>query len=348
MRLKMNLEQDKKAEDGFLQRIFSIFKKKPLTVVNLEASNVSIEKPKIIDELEKENQSILRKIDDIIENENTYQFELLLAHDVKPTWEQVKKIIEKKSFLSSLPKFYENIEQYIPLIKKQILQSLNEEHISQLNKKSQYSMGISPTLIPYSSFVVQHVKKIYADDKENLNKVYEKMMQICQVNKMVQLHLTMYHPVKDLYNKLNHEEMVEFSKKARLITHDFNNLGQKMVSSLTHEFKDFSPKSLPQKAQEIFNEIKQLCLHLQNQELSSSQILEFKNLYEKKLPQVFSQYIAIPQDYREKLKKYEENPETLLLDSLDQIKIKLNEIMEQVQEMKLNEMKITNRHLKLM
>lgn len=127
---------------------------------------------------------------------------------------------------------------------------------------------------------------------------------------------------------------------------DFDQMKNSMMNDTVNNIKNFNEKDLPQNAQTLIKEIKNLHSETSHLKLETIQILDIENLYSKRLPQVLEEYITISPRYRDKLKSHNENPDDLLVESLQEIKIKLNDIFEAVQNNKHTQMKMTNRYLK--
>ena len=70
------------------------------------------------------------------------------------------------------------------------------------------------------------------------------------------------------------------------------------------------------------------------------------NILNKKLPEAIKEYCFVSTDYLEKLGIDKNQPEQILLDSLNEIKEKLTELVLNKTNHSVREMKITNKFLK--
>lgn len=129
---------------------------------------------------------------------------------------------------------------------------------------------------------------------------------------------------------------------------NFETVKENMVLGMLESVKKFNEFYLPADAQNLINEITEISNEISPHTLSVEQTLEFNNLYKKRFSQVLEEYVSISPRYREKLKSHDENPDSILLESLVEIKSKLVEIFETVQESKHTRQKITHKYLKNM
>ena len=129
---------------------------------------------------------------------------------------------------------------------------------------------------------------------------------------------------------------------------NFETVKENMVLGMLESVKKINEFYLPADAQKLINEITEISNEISPHTLSVEQTLEFNNLYKKRFSQVLEEYVSISPRYREKLKSHDENPDSILLESLVEIKGKLGEIFETVQEGKHTRQKITHKYLKNM
>lgn len=104
------------------------------------------------------------------------------------------------------------------------------------------------------------------------------------------------------------------------VLQNFNSLKDDMMQDVIKNIKKFDEASLPLMATKAIYEIRTNYKDIDKTKLSMSQNLELTNFYKKRLPQVVEEYITISPRYKEKLKQHNENPDALLLDSLNEIK----------------------------
>jgi hypothetical protein len=132
------------------------------------------------------------------------------------------------------------------------------------------------------------------------------------------------------------------------VFNSFEKIKTVMASDMLDSIKKFNEIDLPLEAQTKIKEITDIANDISPQKLSVEQNLEFNNLYKKRMPQVLEEYITISPRYREKLKDLDENPETLLIASLEEIRSKIDDIFDVVEGHKHTRQKITHQYLKTM
>lgn len=146
----------------------------------------------------------------------------------------------------------------------------------------------------------------------------------------------------ELLEHLLNEKIDKYS----LILDESDNMKSNMVSDVINNIKNFKETDLPADIKAIVDEIRAIYREITPSKLNSEQKLELNNLYNKRFPQVLEEYITVSPRYKEKLKSHNENPDTLLFESLSEIKTKINDIFESIQETNLTKMKVTHRYLK--
>jgi hypothetical protein len=119
-----------------------------------------------------------------------------------------------------------------------------------------------------------------------------------------------------------------------LVFNNFEKVKENMTVGMLDNIKKFSEVDLPLDAQAKMREITDIANEIGPNTLSVEQTLEFNNIYKKRFSQVLEEYVSISPRYREKLKNHDENPDVLLLESLDDIKNKLDSLFEVVQHNK--------------
>lgn len=132
------------------------------------------------------------------------------------------------------------------------------------------------------------------------------------------------------------------------VFNNFEKIKTVMASDMMDSIKKFNEIDLPIDAQEKIKQITDIANDISPHKLSVEQSLDFENLYKKRFPQVLEEYITISPRYREKLKDLKENPEILLIASLEEIRGKLDNIFDVVEGHKHNRQKITHQYLKTM
>lgn len=97
--------------------------------------------------------------------------------------------------------------------------------------------------------------------------------------------------------------------------------------------------------QKLIKEIEQLMLELRKYDFDNLSQLEFKNIDEKIIPQVFSEYFNVPLSYRSRIIN-EYSADQLLENSLSQVKTSLLNLYHKKIESNIEKMRVTNHYLK--
>lgn len=142
------------------------------------------------------------------------------------------------------------------------------------------------------------------------------------------------------------EQFIKHLDKFKLAFDDFDSIKNNIVNDILKNVKNFKERDLPVGANEIIKDINFFHSEINCDKLSVEQNLEITNLYKNRLPQVVKEYITISPRYREKLKQHNENPDALLLDSLQEIKKGIINIFESLQDKNVTQLKVSNQYLK--
>lgn len=184
-------------------------------------------------------------------------------------------------------------------------------------------------------------------DKKGLNHKKMTTYQATRKFEHVKSHLTyVVREVEKNNTELLEELLTQKIDKYSLILDESDNMKSNMVSDVINNIKNFKESDLPVDIKAIVDELRAVYREITPSKLNPEQKLELNNLYNKRFPQVLEEYITVSPRYKEKLKIHNENPDTLLFESLSEIKFKINAIFEIVQETHINKMKVTNRYLK--
>ena len=211
-------------------------------------------------------------------------------------------------------------------------------------------------------------QKLFNDDMEKVYKIYLEAFKITdqinsqitsQINKNkntpLTLSVTNFQNIHEsylikiivpLYNKLKAEQLSGIKKISKNVEIDAIKIS--IVNSLADQVNNFDINSLSSNAQETFKKINELCEDLETSKshFTIQQSLHFENIVNKRLPQIIQEYIIIPEKYRKHLKHIEDSPDSLLEDSLKEIKNNLVLILEEVQINYIQKMKQSNIYLK--
>lgn len=162
--------------------------------------------------------------------------------------------------------------------------------------------------------------------------------------KLVDVH----YLLQDNFNKINEILLPQLMKRYKDLSAGISDIKLSTLELITQQIENFKEENLPPIAQKTFKEIQLIYNELSQHNLETQEKLHLENLYTKKTAQVMGQYIALPEQFKEKLKDEKETPDTLLIESLIEIKKHMSQILERVDNQKYNELKVTNRYLKAM
>ena len=129
---------------------------------------------------------------------------------------------------------------------------------------------------------------------------------------------------------------------------DDKTMKENMAHTIIEKIDKYDPKKLPVPAQNLLREVNQIFLDIQDLKLNQEQQFNIDNIYKKRLPQIVGEYLTIPERFRKQLNNKTDNPDTLLLDSLNEIKVIINGIGHDIHEENVKTMKISNAYLKSM
>ena len=152
--------------------------------------------------------------------------------------------------------------------------------------------------------------------------------------------------IEDKHSEYINNQFLNELDSYSLVFNNFEKIKENMTAGMLDNIKKFSEIDLPLEAQARIREITNIANEIGPNTLSVEQNLQFNNIYKKRFSQVLEEYVSISPRYREKLKSHDENPDTLLLESLDDIKTKLDSLFDVVQNSKYNRQKITRQYLK--
>lgn len=337
----------------------------------LKAINIFVpEADPVLSEIELEKIAIDAKIGKIIDTGNIEAISLLIEENVIFSDANMEKFLympDNHKRLSSIPEniYYKFIDFNNKQIKKLLLSAFFEfdKILDQPNKINSH-LGLNSehkkVLKIYkaaSNIIYIWGQKIFENDATNTSIIYEKAHEIfVKINKMknnnkaeLVPHLTIKNIINTLessYSKYNKENFAELANRSRTLQlADINTI---MAEDVTKKIHTFNPAILPKEAQTLFKDIKLISQDLQDhkKQLNTAQSLHFDNLYLKRLPDVIQEYITIPERYRIQLKINKDNPDSLLLSSLSEIKTNLHNMIMNLQQNNLNKMKISNTYLR--
>lgn len=327
--------------------------------------------------LNKDRSEIEKSVDTMIETGNKGQMKILIDKGYLFSWKQFKKILfEKRDFYG----FIWDNEKYISLFnnelkelfldeiktlsktRMQVLNSIGsfastkgKERAQRIDRLSCFLSGCSE----YDPIDCQGLEKLKFSSQE-ISQLYQYMLIV--KNKKNQIARSLfgfeyrtYHGVveeiftiiEEKYNLINQQSIEYLGDKYNALNIESGDkVKEKIIQDMDEKKNSFNSGELGKEAKVTYNEIKVLIIELQQSSLEKVRALEFKNIIENQLPRTISEYIAIPKKYRDQLKINEDSPDKILSESLMQIKEKLTQMSQEIQEDKFNKMKVTHRYLK--
>ena len=156
--------------------------------------------------------------------------------------------------------------------------------------------------------------------------------------------------IKDEFQKIasiiysaDYDEKINKTKEVYSSNY-FKNL---TLEASEQSIKSFDFTSLPAQAQTILSEIYQLGQKLPNYSLNQDQKFDFTNITQKRVPEVLKKYLNIDPEYRTTLTNSEgKNAQDLMIESLGNYQSKLQNIIQGINEDKLQDLSATKRYSK--
>lgn len=263
-----------------------------------------------------------------------------------------------------------------PIIKefltKKHMPDINEYFLDELNMMSENSsstvqakfiFSLLPNIIEKLHKTISYFKiDVFFNDPEkslvfldNFKKVKRvinkyKMYDIGVGEELIKELIKKFDPFI-FYIETTHKEAIEKKLDETInyfhnVLQDFNAMKETISVDVLSNIRKFNEKDLPEPSRKVIQEIKIIYNEISTDKLNVKQTLDLDNLYKKRFPQLLEEYITISPRYREKLQLHDENPDRLLLESLVDIKTKINVIFEQLQENNVNKLKVTSKYLK--
>jgi hypothetical protein len=309
--------------------------------------------------LEAQKANIYKEIDHLLETDNKEGIDIFIKNGVKFTKKQVDTIVFKQENAliyqldnQCLGVFTQNNKELVKELIVEKIQTYANFSKSNLLGKQYYSVDFKPKKKPFI-FAYQKVVSLFASgyglalfkgDEDKISKLYNLAFVIkrnlasdiasfkgasldSDIKKLVMFTQTNFiEKIIPLYNEVHEEKLIEMAKVAKSV--EIINIKDSIVHNLTEKVNNFDLNCLSSNNQKIFMEVASLCEELKEFQPSfnTTQALYFDNIVVKRIPQVIQEYITIPEKYRRTLEG-KENPESLLEDSLKEIKISLTGLM---------------------
>ena len=125
---------------------------------------------------------------------------------------------------------------------------------------------------------------------------------------------------------------------------------KKVATEAGHSIENnFSMKTLPEQAKDLLKSIQEQHSTVKSYKITLSEEDKFtmSNLLEKRIPEVLEKYLSIPPDYRTTLTNNEgKNSQDLMLESLNNFNTKINGIIENYAQNKVQDLSATKRYSK--
>lgn len=152
----------------------------------------------------------------------------------------------------------------------------------------------------------------------------------------------------DTYYINFNQESLQNELNATKTVFSLEGIKENIINDISKNINKIRQKNLPQSAQLNLDTINEFYLIMaQAPTISENDKFRIENLYQKRLPQVLEEYLTISDNYKNKLKTADgKNADDLLLDSLHEIKVNLEQIVQTYQENQLHKLSATNRYLK--
>jgi len=316
-----------------------------------------------------EQEKISKKVDALIGDTNTVMLSIFINNDYVFKPEQLKKmLLSGKEFSfdekTRLHLYQTNWEPLYPVLHQKfkdfgmsasnILKqypgrdgyNIDENYKNTIDKHFEVSTILSEkfTHRPDAEQIseIYYLSKKHRDDISDSNRKGGGFFADAStvVNKINAFH----QQLQELFNK-NHEELfAKMAQRSRALDSLKNNISDEISSSIAQ----FDTTKLPPEAQQLLESIEASYQSMGKQNLTTLQKLDVANLYSKRLPQVVGQYAVIPEAYRKRLENDADSPDKLVVESLLQINEKMNQIVEDLFQPDIQNMKKTKQYLKTM
>lgn len=316
------------------------------------SENTPKEEKKLTPEQEVLLGELQLKVDNII---NVWKDEEMLTMVLDKGYElnskQAFHIMKNKAFKSSYVK-QKVMENYEKELKHEVFNALNNIRNEISDDMTLLSLSL---LAPKAMTIWDYVGlDSFLQDDSYAFKLYE-------VNKENRSYLL----TTDI---LDNQDFLKYTDKINAYIHEFKkdaikdafmesldkyssvlNVEKKndLSNDIRNRIHNFRESSLPLEARELLSTLRNTYKEIDKTKINVSQQNELDTFYTKRLPQVIEEYVTISPRYKEKLLQHNENPDSLLIDSLKEINQKVSAVFEDLQGDKLNRMKVTNHYLKM-
>lgn len=178
------------------------------------------------------------------------------------------------------------------------------------------------------------------DSIDHSNEIYGKLGNIISTYSLIEKVILSQVP-----NIKSYTQEAEANRDRQILNQtvdEFSSLLNKEVKPVK-VLQKFEVAQLPRDIQDVVAHINKTYSDIELDMLTIDQKLEVDNMYDKRLPQLLEQYKALKPEFKKTLL---ENPDTLLVESLDEINKRLHQIFVSNQTDMFNQLKVTHRYLK--
>ena len=253
--------------------------------------------------------------------DSTLNFSKINNHN--PLIENLLILAQTDSFSNEL---YRGLTNYMNIVSTRKGSEMDHNHL----------WAASTTIKEIPNIVFKNVEiDDYLQLIQNWTKAKRKFSTYSFDNALIDIANTYYAPQID--NKIQETQDV-FS----------DNYFKKITTAAHYNMdNDFSMNQLPQEAKNLLKNIQTQYSNLQKLSVDSENQFIVTNLLEKRIPEVLQKYISITPEYRTTLKNNEgKNAEDLMLESLTNFSNKINTIVEDINQGKVQDLSATKRYSK--
>lgn len=311
----------------------------------------------------KEKREIEAQISLIIENDNKQQLNVLVDNGVILSESNIIKVLNYRPEMITAKIVNMMTQHYEKPVKSAIYSAFKNFNDVVESGEDYFSVNLNSSkghvrtrYVNTAKFVNDYLMTFYKNDKTAITQLYNVNESIGKniyclnhkrfIGNATSYQYTLSNKLERLYNEVTQDSILHLAYRAKML--DDKTIKENMAHTIIEQIDKYDPKKLPVNAQNLLKEVNQLFLDIQDLKLNQQQQFNIDNLYKKRLPQIIGEYLTIPERFRKQLSAQTDNPDTLLLDSLNEIKGIINTIGQDIHQENLKTMKITNAYLKSM
>ena len=261
-----------------------------------------------------------------------------------------KSKIESLNFKPLYENWVENVEYYHSLIKnpykKWQIKNRNKLNIDKMKE------NLIDPVRNYSEFIFKDVSM--AEIFRHLDKLEYLKTEFTTKNLVYSGYYIPFeleaviNKLKDMPTTLCNQEIDNDKKHIEQLYSD-NTINQLLIEETNKMINTNNVNQLPQLAKEILNDIKKSYIELNKvlDKIDESEKFEVDNLWNKRIPEIINKYLSVPSEFRNDMKNSNGYTiEDLMIDSLNNIQDKLQQIILNHTQNVLYEMSAINRYTK--